>query len=140
MTLDANGALRSPNPQEAYLEGLALSDGTGQRMLRVAFRPERPVNRRFALVLEGLEHLRCMDFREGNIVLSVEIVRHRKPDAAALHALFDTGAKASTPWIDRFARDVAVGKLTFVRISPSYGCELIALCKEVYTEEERGAR
>lgn len=137
LALDANGGLRAPDPHDAYLEGLTLSDGAGQRILRIAFRPEKPANRRFALVLGGLEHLRCTEFREGNIVLSVEIVRHRKPDPAALHALFDTGAKAPTPWIDRFARDVAVGKLTFVRISPSYGCELIALCKEVRAEEER---
>lgn len=140
MTLDASGGLRVPNPHDAEIVGLALHDDNGQRELRITLRPEKPANRRFALVLAGLERLRCMDFREGNIVLSVDIVRNRRPYAEALHILLDSAVKPSPASIDRFAREVAVGRLTLVQISPSYGCELVALCREVRAEEGTPAR
>ena len=81
------------------------------------------------LFFEQLDRMRCIDFREGNIVLDVEIYKCTAPPIDILERLFAVTTQKEIPaYLDVRIKKVEAGELTLVHITPSYGAELIALC------------
>ena len=90
------------------------------------------------LTLEGLESLEMSDFRQGNIVQTVEIVTGSLPyEHAGLQRL--TGSphpaaeakyhEAATRILERESQRIARGETTLVIVHSSYGADLIAICR-----------
>jgi hypothetical protein len=92
----------------------------------------------FRLDLEGLEALQIEDFREGNIISMAEVVTGRTP---YLHTNFDelfppphpSAAveyhEAHAAYIERQIARIESGEVCLVVIIPSYGAELMAICR-----------
>ncbi len=134
--VDENGILLKPGFHDGYLVGLTLEGDT----LDIRLRNSR--DEVFRMHLSGLNRLVSHDFREGNIINTVWVLRRVRPDARFVRALFgDLHPSVSSPYRERHeqaveacARDVAEGKSTLVVVEPSYGCELHALCEGVQIE------
>jgi hypothetical protein len=92
-----------------------------------------------SMQLAGLEAFVCNDFRQGNIILSVQIISAFAPSEDAVTLLFvPPHPSAAKEFHDRYSQFlkkqiemVTRGALTFVTIDPSYGCNVSALCQEV---------
>jgi hypothetical protein len=125
--LNVYNALEHPNFHDARILAVELIDSNA---LLVNLQEEGGAL--YRLKLSGLERLRCLDFREGNIILDVSIFRGVPPPVADLRTLLDLRVKESPEYLDTVANRVRAGELSFVHITPSYGCELLALCKNVH--------
>jgi hypothetical protein len=94
----------------------------------------------FDLVLDGLEALHIDDFRKGNTISMVEIVRGHAPYG---HLNFDAlfppphpsaaaqYHEAYTSFMKRQVERIESGEVCLVLIVPSYGAELMAICREI---------
>jgi len=93
----------------------------------------------YELLLEGLEALHVEDFREGNIISLVEIVTGHPPHAdtdfdrlfvpphpSAAEQYHDAHALVLKRQIARIEN----GETSLVLIVPSYGADLLAVCRE----------
>jgi hypothetical protein len=91
-----------------------------------------------ALTLLGLKKLKCSNFRQGNIVLDVSIATKEMPDHRSLCELYDCDyvEGASPGYVEQSAQEIIEGHLALVSVSPSYGCELLALCRQVKLDGE----
>jgi len=123
-----------PNFHDGFVIGLRLQDGAATIYLRQVSGVE------YELLLEGLEALQVEDLREGNIISLVDVVTGRKPDAdtnfdrlfvsphpAAAAQYHDTHALVLQRQIARIEN----GEISLVVIVPSYGADLLAVCREV---------
>ena len=87
------------------------------------------VNQRpYVLRLQGIKRLKCDDFLEGNIILELEIAQGRPIESAQIRELFGLDADEKETLVAEQQRLIASGEAMFVRITPSYGCTLLALC------------
>jgi hypothetical protein len=132
--LDNQGLLRQPNLHDGFVDGIYLkSDKAVQIMLRDLR------DHRFLMELSGVEALTCNEFKQGNIISVIWIVRGMPPSADTLALLFEP----PHPAVDQKYRDqhksfieqqvgrIKDGVVTLVSIEPSYGCELVALAERV---------
>lgn len=94
----------------------------------------------FELALEGLEELQAEDFRDGNIISMVEIISGcAPPTTIELDRLFTAPhPAAATQYHDAHAQvlhrqieRIESGETNLVVIVPSYGADLMAICREV---------
>ena len=94
----------------------------------------------FTLTLEGLEFLQMEDFREGNIVLSFEIVTRNMPYKnipfnrlfVPPHHLAETQYhERYQAFVTRQISRIASGETKLIIILPSLGADLLAICREV---------
>jgi hypothetical protein len=137
-TVTDQGWLRNPKLHDGYLLGLELDEGA----LRVRMRDI--AGQAFTMRLKGLERLLSNEFREGNIIFDIQIVCGFKPDISYVRRLLgELHSSAGSPYREQHERaiedrmqEVTEGKLTLVVIEPSYGCELVALCREVQIDQE----
>lgn len=93
--------------------------------------------RRWAVELMGVRLLKADDFRQGNIVLDLAVVTGELPPHGWLEKLLpapdpEVAARyhdAHRSHIEELEAGIAAGALTLVVLSPSYGCELWAICE-----------
>ena len=86
------------------------------------------------IYLRAVKRLRGLDFREGNIVFEIEVTAGSMPSMKVLRRLFDLEENEHPDFLEKFAKGIEKGDLTLVHLTPSYGCELIALCKSCTIE------
>ena len=93
--------------------------------------------RRWTVELTGVSYLKADDFRQGNVVLDLAVVTGEPPPRAWLEQLLpaphpEVAAAyhdAHRAHLDELEAGIAAGALTLVVLSPSYGCELLAICE-----------
>ena len=132
LVTNLDGYLSQPDLRDGYVLGLRLLDKT---TLQISM--QTVAGEAFALVLAGLQRLRCDGFAETNVIFSIEIIRNRTPKRETLYRL--TGEPpAREPyrsrheeWMAELSRDIVEGRLMLVSLEPSYGCILTALCDTV---------
>jgi len=123
-----------PRFHDGYVTGIRLRDGAATIYLREVSGGD------YELLLEGLETLHVEDFREGNIILCVEVVTGRRPNADTdFNSLFvpphptadvqyhEAHALLLRQQIER----IESGHVSLIQIVPSYGADLLAICREV---------
>ena len=133
-SIDDHGYLRSPYLHDGFVDGILLA---GESAVTVLLRDVK--DRTFSMQLIGVEHLACDDFRQGNIILHVQIVSGIAPNDDTLRSLLGPPhPKAAQEFHDRHEQflqkkieKIKAGSLTLVSIDPSYGCYLRALCRDV---------
>jgi hypothetical protein len=85
--------------------------------------------------LSGVSHFRCNDFREGNIVFEFECIRSVKVDKSEFKWLLDVDKGEFSDYIDKLCDQVEQGQLEYVKLTPSYGAMLSALCERCQVDE-----
>ena len=88
------------------------------------------------VTLDSVERMLCNSFREGNIILSVDVLNDTlswnfSTLLAKLFELNEHERKESPAYFLKTKEKINNQELVLFHISPSYGCELIALCKDV---------
>jgi hypothetical protein len=92
----------------------------------------------FDFVLDGLESLQIEDFRQGNIISVVEVVAGRTPYVHTnLDKLFPPPHPSAAAqyhethaaFIEQQITRIEGGEVCLVIIVPSYGAELMAICR-----------
>jgi hypothetical protein len=111
---------------DGYVDGIVVSGKEAKLLLRSVSGDT------FEMSLNGVEHLKADDFREGNIILRVVLHKGGECSADLLHDLYapseyDSGA---ADFLARLQVRVREEKMVLVEIMPSYGCSLLALCKD----------
>jgi hypothetical protein len=96
----------------------------------------------FKLTLECVEALHAADFREGNIIDNVEVIHGKAPEGVGLNErlerLFPSPhASAAAEYHERYADflrgvlgRITTGEAKMVIIESSYGCDLVAVCRD----------
>ncbi|CAG1022137.1 hypothetical protein DOJK_01467 [Patescibacteria group bacterium] len=88
------------------------------------------------VTLDSVERMLCDSFREGNIILSVDVLNDTlswnfSTLLAKLFELNEQEKKENPAYFLKTKEKINNQELVLFHISPSYGCELIALCKDV---------
>ena len=83
------------------------------------------------LHLCGLRNMRADDFREGNIIFEVIVYNKMTPPIEFLRSLFGVSQSDIPEYFHKILLDLRSGQSTLVHLSPSYGCELTALCASI---------
>jgi hypothetical protein len=121
-----------PHFHDGYVMGLRLRDKAATIYLQQVDGSD------FNFVLDGLEALQIEDFRQGNVISMVEVVSGRTPyvhmdldnlfppphlSAAAQHH------ENHAEFVKRQIARIESGEACLVIITPSYGAELMAICR-----------
>lgn len=123
-----------PHFHEGLLTGVVLGDKTATVFLQQSSGEE------YKLLLSGLGALQMEDFRQGNIISMVEVVTGRLPyEHAGIERLFvpphPAAARqyheAHASVVAQQLSRIAGGEAALVVIVPSYGGDLLAICREV---------
>jgi hypothetical protein len=88
------------------------------------------------VTLDSVERMLCNSFRQGNIILSVDVLNDTSSWCfptllAELFELNEQEKKENPAYLLKIKEKINNQELVLFYISPSYGCELIALCKDV---------
>ncbi|MFC3213027.1 hypothetical protein [Novosphingobium panipatense] len=119
---------------DGELTGIVLGSETATVFLRQATGGE------YTLTLAGVEVLHMEDFRQGNIISMVEVVTAQAPyEHSGLERLFEPPhPSAAEPYhsehakiIEQQSARIAAGEVSMVVIVPSYGANLIAICRDI---------
>jgi len=108
--------MSSPNLHDARLLGMFVSDN---KTATVLFRSEN--GQRHELLLKEVEHLVANDFREGNIVLDVEIYDGESFDSKLLSEIYGKNYLTAHPGFDDMAPSTS---LLALRICVGYSTRL----------------
>lgn len=103
---------------------------------------ERENGEAWQVRLDGLDALKMDDFRQGNIILSFDVTVGATPERESFDRLFEAPHSLAAPeyheahahFIARKMAMVADGSATLVRLTPSYGADLMALCQAVFCD------
>lgn len=123
-----------PHFHDGYVTGIRLRDQAATVYIRQVDGAD------FELALEGLEVLQMEDFRQGNIISMVEVVAGRTSSVTScLDRLFvaphpSAAAKyheAHACVLKRQVARIEQGETCLVAMVPSYGADLLAICREV---------
>lgn len=90
----------------------------------------------FVIILDGIERMLCNSFKEGNTILSADVINNSSKCSIFLNRLFELNEaekKENPTYLLKIKEKINNQELVIFHLSPSYGCELIALCKRVVT-------
>lgn len=125
--------LRNPSFHDGAVTGLLVDGDKAVVLLRTVERED------YRLELSGVRALVGNDIREGNIISHIEVVARRRPDLSWLTPLFvephpsaeDLYRRQYEDRLRNIADLVVSGEACLIAITPSYGCEFLALCEGV---------
>jgi hypothetical protein len=100
-----------------------IADGDGRFSLR--FKTDAGKMR--YVILDSVERLRCENFREGDIVLSVSLTSEVAVGDAELHWILGIEPNDETAYVRQLREQIARGELALFEIVPSYGEEIKAI-------------
>lgn len=130
-----------PSFHDGHFEGIMLGDDSATLSLA------RSDGTPFEVKMVGLDALQINDFRQGNIIFSLEVVSGRQPEREGLAETMDRlfpalHPKAASSFHIAHAAllaaklaAVASGQAALVSITSSYGADLVALCKTVECQQ-----
>ncbi len=107
---------------DAHLLAL-IADGEGRFTLRFKTDTAEVCD----VILEKVLRLRCMDFREGNIVLSASIASEVNVKESDLRWILGVSNGDEAAYIRELQAQIAIGELSFFEIVPSFGAEVRAI-------------
>lgn len=111
-----------PNFHDGFVDGLLTSGRETSVFLRT-------VNgEKFTVVLHGVENLVLNDFRQGNIILSVDWLDPVEIHDSSIRDFSHLNDEAMTDAVrERWIEETKGKKLLAVEIMPSYGANLVAI-------------
>ncbi len=127
-------AIEIPHFHDGSFDGITLGEKSAKVFLR------KSNGEQYMLTLSGLEALQMEDFRQGNTISMIEVICQQKPyEHCGLERLFQpphpSAAKEYHSAHDEVLRKqsarIVAGEISLVAIVPSYGADLLAICREV---------
>ncbi|WP_020558674.1 hypothetical protein [Thiofilum flexile] len=76
----------------------------------------------------------CDNFREGNIILSIELIKTENEIRKLLSSLFIKPPVQPGKYFNFFEKtvlEITSGQRFLIKIDPSYGCDCIILCNSI---------
>jgi hypothetical protein len=126
-----DGSLINPPVHDADLFGILSCPS--RRMLLLLRDIHGKVH---CLSLLGVERFRGDDFRQGNIVLDIEVQTGPSVNREDLASIYDTDASSSGDFLEKIIRKFNLGQLILVRLDPSYGCSFLCVCERIEIVED----
>jgi len=123
-----------PHFHDGSLDGIILGENSAKVFLR------QSTGEGHTLTLSGLETLQMEDFRQGNTISMVEVVSGRLPyEHSGLERLFvpphpsaaEEYHAAHAEVMRKQSARIAAGEVSLVVIVPSYGANLLAICRTI---------
>jgi hypothetical protein len=112
-----------PDLHDGSLNGIIVSEGK-----TLELRCAQADGRRYVLRLPELVSLRADDFRQGNIILGVNIYESDFP-ADLIKSVYGEDGDADPAWLSREFQTLRQGGWTLLELTSSYGCHLLALAR-----------
>jgi hypothetical protein len=123
--LDKDGYLVNPNVHDAYITGLVLLKE--KRLLILIQLVNGEI---FGLILHNATRLKVNEFREGNVILDINVSEGEGIDINGISNLYSFSCDvADVPM--NFVNQLINENKKLVVINPSYGCELICICSDL---------
>jgi hypothetical protein len=110
---------------DANLVGIRMESNSTQAVL--SFVREDGLN--VDLILKGVKHLRCDNFREGNIVLDVENRTGVKIGRDVVEKAVGVSDGESSQYIFELCAKIESGELVLIQLLESYGTNVVAVCE-----------
>lgn len=129
-----DGQLKAPGLHDGYILGVLIQT---EKVIEIIV---QSINgQRFSIHLSGVEHFRCDEFLEGNIICSFHFFSGIVPYRGDLELLLPAPhPNVAQEYKDRHEayivetmRGIVAGEHVFVRSYTSYGAEIFALCDDV---------
>lgn len=121
-------SIGSINFHDSYLKKIELGENTTELLFELV------TGKRVRLLLNEVERLLCNGFREGNIILEASIIGDLDRCDSLFSELFDKPAvdiEKHQVYLVSLKNRISKGELMLLHLTPSYGCELIALCRKI---------
>jgi hypothetical protein len=123
----------SPSFHDGYMTGVAVGEDTATLSLK------RADGEAWQVSLTAVQALKMDDFRQGNIILSLETFSSTPSDVALIERLYEAPHPSVAPkyhdaHVQLISRKMAMiegGEATLLVLTPSYGADLVALCGAV---------
>ncbi|MGA8271106.1 MAG: hypothetical protein WB919_06060 [Candidatus Sulfotelmatobacter sp.] len=114
----------APDFHDGYVDGVLLSQHEARILLRTV------AGRQFTLLLNELERLRVNDLKEGNIIFEINFF---EPRQLAPDFIFEVYEYSDESWkkfvLDEWVEKATRKSLTAIKITPSYGCTILAISR-----------
>ena len=122
-----------PSFHDGYLTGIELSEKSAVVGL------QHYDGTRYRLHLSGIEALLANEFRQGNIISSLEVTTGTSPDIGDLRLLWpaphpevtDEYRQKHEIFVEDQRSKIERGEAVWLNLTASYGCDLVAVCKSV---------
>lgn len=128
---DDSGAVTSPKLHDATLICIEISDAFIQLSFKLV--SDKIVHCK----LVSVDQFLCNGLRKGNIVLDLTIVRGKALHQNISKKLFEPPRNDNErfrQYLDSINEKLINGDLTLVILNPTYGGEIISLCREIIFE------
>lgn len=122
-----------PSFHDGYLTGIELAETSAVVAL------QHYDGTRYRLHLSGIEALLANDFRQGNIISSLKVTTGTSPDIGDLRLLWpalhpevtDEYRHTNEIFVEDQRSKIERGEAVWLKLTASYGCDLVAVCKSV---------
>jgi hypothetical protein len=128
ITYNSNNIIIEPNFHDANLFKCELKNGN------FIFGVKDLKNIYYNVTLTNIKHLIVNNFRKGNIILDVYAAKGNKIYEKYVRELLDINDPNDKHYQD-VIKETRNSGLILVKITPSYGCEMIGLCSEILIEK-----
>jgi hypothetical protein len=122
----SEGLLINPNLHDARVTGLVIHNDNDIEVL-IASAEGAPMN----LFMRRAYRLVANNFREGNIVLDIEVLTGREITIRDLIVFGPSSDNAAEQAIRSLYSKVTSEDKLFVRLNASYGCEFACICDRI---------
>ncbi|RWA83933.1 hypothetical protein [Mesorhizobium sp.] len=122
-----------PSFHDGYLTGIELAETSAVVAL------QHYDGTRYRLHLSGIEALLANEFRQGNIISSLKVTTGTSPDIGDLRLLWpalhpevtDEYRHTNEIFVEDQRSKIERGEAVWLKLTASYGCDLVAVCKSV---------
>jgi hypothetical protein len=122
----SEGFLISPNLHDARVNGLVIRNDDDIEVII-----NTPEGASINLFMRRVYRLVANNFREGNIVLDIEVLASKEITHSDLTVFYSSSDNAAEQGIRSLhSRAVSENKL-FVKLNASYGCEFACICERI---------
>ncbi|HEY6418986.1 MAG TPA: hypothetical protein VIX59_08285 [Candidatus Binataceae bacterium] len=125
LVIDPDGTLIDPEFHDGLLLGIVLSPDGGDLTLLC----RRVDGRDFSLALPRLVRLRADNFLEGNIIFGISIYEGDSCPPEDVRWVWDYNDEHAQQYLPKHMKDITDERWTLLKVTTSYGCELVALSK-----------
>jgi len=125
MVVIENEMVVEPNVHDAQVMGIIL-EKNGRAVLAL----EGADGRGMCLVMDGVVRLKANDFRQGNTLLSLSVSEGASLDVGDVAEAYGV-SRTDQDFLPQAMVKLASEGFIVVRMSPSYGCSMVCICRDV---------
>ncbi len=115
-----SNALADPNVHDGGLLGILITD----RKIELTVVDTKA--QRYCIILDEVVEFLAMDFKQGNIILDITIVRGKDTQPADLEFLNASEYSGNDQYRQKLHQRIVDESLYVLQLNPSYGCPAIA--------------